>query len=132
MTVKNLQTGETFDKAANVVISARGSLNEISWPQISGLWDFKGKIMHSADWDERCVSCISGGSGADSVRYDLRHKRVGVIGNGSSAIQIVPNVRKLDGVNMWCFARSPTWISPTFGDMAMMKLGLDPADSTCT
>ena len=80
----------------------------------------------------RGASPASLGNEADLSSFDLRHKRVGIIGNGSSAIQIVPNVRKLDGVNMWCFARSPTWISPTFGDMAMMKLGLDPADSNCT
>lgn len=46
-------TGEVFNKTANVLVSARGGLNDISWPKIDGLWDFKGKLMHSASWDER-------------------------------------------------------------------------------
>ncbi len=64
-------------------------------------------------------------------RYDLRNKRVGVIGNGSSAIQIVPNVRKLEGVEMKVFMRSRTWISTNFGDVAMMQLGMDPTVTDC-
>lgn len=55
MTVENTVTGETFVDEADVVISARGTLNDISWPQIPGLSDMKIPMMHSAAWDERCV-----------------------------------------------------------------------------
>lgn len=64
-------------------------------------------------------------------RYDFRNKRVGVIGNGSSSIQIVPSLQPLEGVKMTVFMRSPTWVSGAFGDAAMMALGLDPTDSSC-
>ena len=61
-------------------------------------------------------------------RYDFRSKRVGVIGNGSSSIQIVPSLQPVEGVSMTVFMRSPTWISSNaFGDAAMVALGLDPA-----
>ena len=45
------------------------------WPDIPGLHNFKGELVHSADWPE-----------------DLKYagKRVAVIGNGSSGVQIVP------------------------------------------
>jgi hypothetical protein len=38
------------------VVSARGGLNNYVWPQIEGLWSFKGKVVHSAAWDESCVN----------------------------------------------------------------------------
>lgn len=59
MTVKDALSGETFTDEANIVIGARGSLNDYKWPEISGLKDFKGALMHSAAWDARSVcQCI--------------------------------------------------------------------------
>jgi cation diffusion facilitator CzcD-associated flavoprotein CzcO len=52
VTVTNLTTGEAFEDVANVVITARGQLNEVSMPDTPGLRDFKGKVMHSAEWDD--------------------------------------------------------------------------------
>lgn len=48
------------------------------WPEIEGLHEFKGKLLHSARWD---------------ANYDFKSKRIAVIGAGSSAIQIVPNLQ---------------------------------------
>lgn len=67
----------------------------------------------------------------DAFRYDFSNKRIGVIGNGSSAIQIVPSLQKLSGVDMKVFMRSRTWISGSFGDPAMVELGLDPSVPEC-
>ena len=50
--VKNLTTGETFVDEADVVIGARGAFTRTLWPEIDGLWDFAGKIVHSGQWDE--------------------------------------------------------------------------------
>ncbi len=44
--------GHVFDDQADVVISAMGGLDRWSWPDILGLESFKGKLMHSAQWDE--------------------------------------------------------------------------------
>jgi cation diffusion facilitator CzcD-associated flavoprotein CzcO len=49
---------------------------------------------------------------------------VGVIGGGSSAIQIVPQLQKLAGTQLKCFVRSKTWISQPFGAQTMANLGL--------
>jgi cation diffusion facilitator CzcD-associated flavoprotein CzcO len=54
VTVRNLKTNSDFKDTADVVISARGHLNQIAWPKIDGLGDFGGKLMHSGAWDERC------------------------------------------------------------------------------
>ncbi|KAG5765928.1 hypothetical protein H9Q72_006007 [Fusarium xylarioides] len=116
LTVKNVKTGETFEDTANILVSAKGGLNQIAWPEIKGLKQFAGKLMYSGAWDESC---------------DLNNKRVGVIGNGSSAIQIVPAIQPLEGIKVTCFARSPTWIIPAFGDSAMQKLRMDPSQTKC-
>ena len=52
----NLTTGETLEDTAHIVITGRGQLNEVSWPDVPGLRTFKGKIMHSAEWDDEYVS----------------------------------------------------------------------------
>jgi cation diffusion facilitator CzcD-associated flavoprotein CzcO len=59
ITVQNLATGETIQDQADVLISARGTLNTPSWPEIDGLETYKGKVMHSAKWDERYSICHS-------------------------------------------------------------------------
>lgn len=76
MSLKNLTTGESFQDTSDVLISAQGNLNNMAWPEIEGLRSFKGEIMHYAKWNEK---------------YDFTNKKVGVIGSGSSAIQIVPS-----------------------------------------
>lgn len=54
--LERTDTGEVFrEEGVDVVIAARGLLNEPSWPDISGLERFKGKLMHSAEWDEQYV-----------------------------------------------------------------------------
>lgn len=60
LAVSNLSTGETFEDEANVLISARGGLNIPAWPDIPGLQTkFKGKVMHSAEWDESWVLLLT-------------------------------------------------------------------------
>ena len=66
-----------------------------------------------------------------SRSYDFKGKRVGVIGNGSSAIQIIPSIQKTEGISLSCFMRSPTWIASAFGDVPMVQLGLDPTVTEC-
>ena len=57
--------------------------------------------------------------------FDYTNKRIGVIGSGSSAIQIVPQMQKLEGSKVSCFIRNKTWIAMPFGAQAAEKLHLD-------
>lgn len=43
---------------ADVVISARDTLNDISWPDVPGLTEMTIPVMHSAAWDDRYVNSI--------------------------------------------------------------------------
>lgn len=42
---------EEFEDTADFVFCGAGSLSRWSWPDIEGLKDFRGKLMHAADWD---------------------------------------------------------------------------------
>lgn len=72
--------------------------------------------MHSAAWDQD---------------YDFKNKNIGVIGGGSSSIQIVPELQKVEGAKLSCFVRSKVWLSNRIGDVTMKQLGWDPSDIEC-
>lgn len=81
---------------ADVVVSATGPLSDPKIPDIPGLDGFPGKVFHSARWDHG---------------YDLRGKRVAMVGTGASAIQIVPEIQKeVRGLTL--FQRTPPWVLP--------------------
>lgn len=50
--VQDAESGSVYSDECDVLISATGALNSWKWPNIPGLHDFKGKLMHSASWDE--------------------------------------------------------------------------------
>jgi cation diffusion facilitator CzcD-associated flavoprotein CzcO len=60
------------------LLLATGSLSAVNRTNIPGLDDFAGELLHTADWPHRPV--------------EFAGKRVGVIGTGSSGIQLVPVV----------------------------------------
>lgn len=80
----------------NVVISAVGAFTTPKWPDIPGLNEFAGPLVHTSGWDPR---------------VDLHDKRVAVIGNGASAMQLVPAIA--DTVRaLTVFQRSKQWAAP--------------------
>ncbi|CAG9953894.1 unnamed protein product [Clonostachys rosea f. rosea IK726] len=97
-TVKIEIDGKLIEDKADVIINASGVLNNWKWPNVKGLDKFKGHRVHSAAWDHD---------------YDFTNKRVALIGNGSSAIQILPSIQPIVK-QLTTFIRSPTWISPNF------------------
>lgn len=86
--------GRSF--SARVLISGMGALSNPAYPQVPGIEKFQGKTFHSAHWDHD---------------YDLRGKRVAVIGTGASAIQFVPQIQK-QVAQLDLYQRTPPWILP--------------------
>jgi hypothetical protein len=64
-------------------------------------------------------------------RYDFKNKRIGLIGGGSSAVQILPSLQQLEGTTINNFVRGKVWIAGAFFDSTMEKLGLDPKVLSC-
>jgi hypothetical protein len=42
---------EVFEDRADILFTGVGSLSRWKWPDIEGLHDFKGTLVHSARWD---------------------------------------------------------------------------------
>lgn len=87
---------------ARTVVLASGPLPDSRWPDIRGLDSYRGHTIHSARWDHD---------------YDVTGKRVGVVGTGASAVQIVPELVKTAG-SVKVFQRTPGWVMPRL-DVAM-------------
>ena len=91
------KSGKEETVEANVVVNAHGPLDRWEWPNIPGLNDFAGNLMHSAAWDET---------------VDLKGKRVALIGTGASGAQIGPKIAE-DVDKLTVFMRSRHWILPS-------------------
>jgi cation diffusion facilitator CzcD-associated flavoprotein CzcO len=91
-----IETADGSKDEGDFVIAATGVLHHPNYPDIAGLDSFGGTLFHSARWNHH---------------VPLSGKRVGVIGTGSSAIQIVAAV--VDQVaELSLFQRTPQWIMP--------------------
>ncbi|VTT55935.1 unnamed protein product [Fusarium fujikuroi] len=92
--LKLFQDGEEKEDECDVLIDGSGFLNNWHWPDIPGLHDFKGHIVHTADWDPS---------------INVAGKKVAVIGNGSSGVQVLPHLQKT-AAQLTTYVRTPTWI----------------------
>lgn len=87
-------TGEQY--VAEVLVGATGPLVTPVIPAVPGRSDFAGPAFHTARWDHS---------------VDLRGKRVGVVGTGASAIQVVPAIAP-EVERLHVFQRTPAWVLP--------------------
>ena len=81
---------------ADVVVSAVGLFGAARYPDIEGLADFSGHLMHTAHWD---------------ATVDLTGKRVAVVGTGASGVQVVPELAGT-AARLTVFQRTPPWMVP--------------------
>jgi cation diffusion facilitator CzcD-associated flavoprotein CzcO len=78
------------------LVSGVGGLHIPQVPELPGITEFKGQTWHSAQWNHE---------------YDLRGKKVAVVGTGASAVQFVPKIAP-DVAELTLFQRTPPWIMP--------------------
>lgn len=88
-------TGESF--VANYAVMATGVLSVAQVPSMKGLEDYRGRWFHTGDWPEEGV--------------DVAGRRVGVIGTGSSATQLIPLVAE-EADHLYVFQRTPNYTMP--------------------
>lgn len=92
----DIETKSGIRNQADVVIAATGVLHHPSYPKIKGLESFEGACFHTARWDH-------------SVPLD--GKRIGIIGNGSTGVQLV-SALAARASKLKHFQRTPQWIMP--------------------
>lgn len=111
----HLETAAGLTDEVDVVIAATGVLHHPRMPDIEGLDAFDGACFHSARWDHRAP---------------LDGARIGVIGTGSTAIQITSGV--IDRVaRLSLFQRTAQWVlqvdNPPYTEEEQDGYRADPA-----
>nr|WP_319444942.1 MULTISPECIES: NAD(P)/FAD-dependent oxidoreductase [unclassified Mycobacterium] len=107
---------ETLD--ADVVVSAVGLFAEPRLPDIEGLADFTGPLVHTSRWD-------------DTIAW--AGKRVGVVGTGASGVQVIPELADV-AAQVTVFQRTPPWMVPKddrhFTPEELARFRSDPVAAT--
>lgn len=91
-----LRTATGDEITARYMIGATGVLTRPKQPDIPGADRFTGLVMHTARWDHA---------------QDLTGKRVGIIGTGASAVQVIPEIAP-KVAHLTVFQRTPIWCLP--------------------
>jgi 4-hydroxyacetophenone monooxygenase len=81
---------------ANAIVNAVGTFTNPKFPNFEGKELFEGQIVHPARWPDD---------------LDLTGKRVAIIGNGSTGVQLLAPIAE-DAAQVHVFQRTPQWISP--------------------
>jgi len=88
--------GDAGELQADIVVSAVGLFGRARLPDIDGLSEYRGALLHTSAWDPD---------------VDLTGRRVAVIGTGASAVQVVPELARIaSGVSV--FQRTAPWMVP--------------------
>jgi cation diffusion facilitator CzcD-associated flavoprotein CzcO len=103
---------------ADVVVFATGLFGEPRRPDIDGIDSFAGEVLHSARWDHS---------------VPLAGRRVGVIGTGASAAQLIPEVAEV-AAHTTIFQRTPPYVlprkDPEYTAEQHERFATDPAELT--
>ena len=94
-----VQTDQGDTCTARFLISAAGCLSAAKVPDMAGLADFKGSWYHTGNWPHEPV--------------DFSGQRVGVIGTGSSGIQLIPTIAR-QAKEVVVFQRTPNFSIPAW------------------
>jgi cation diffusion facilitator CzcD-associated flavoprotein CzcO len=110
----HLETAAGHRDVVDVVIAATGVLHHPSHPDIEGIDTFEGAMFHTARWDHDVA---------------LEGARIGIIGTGSTAVQITSAV--VDGAEkLSLFQRTAQWVlpqqNPEYGDDEKEAFRVDP------
>lgn len=89
--------------SSEYVIVATGSLGKPKIPDLTGMSDFQGHIFHTARWNY----AVTGGSPQSPRLERLKDKRVGIIGTGATAVQVIPELAKWSK-EVHVFQRTPS------------------------
>ena len=103
-------SGEDF--TCRYLVTALGLLSKQNFPDLPGMNDFKGEIYHTGHFPKE---------------YDFSTKRVGVIGCGSTGVQVITNLGPR-AKQLLCFQRHPQYSVPS-GDGPVSKEYRDSVNS---
>ncbi|KAF4770228.1 hypothetical protein N7455_006142 [Penicillium solitum] len=108
VTVEHVDGSKIYEEELDVVINAIGHFNAWKLPDYEGINNYKGELFHSSNWDPS---------------IDLKGKRIALIGNGASGLQVLPSIQPFAS-HVDHYARNPTWIADSFssGNVGVRRL----------
>ena len=92
-----IETKSGVRARARFVLAATGLLSAHQFPDYAGVDSFKGISLHSARWPKETI--------------DFSGKRVGIIGSGPTAVQIIQSIAP-DVAHLTVFQRTANWCTP--------------------
>ena len=106
-----ISTDDGKTVSAQYFIMGTGGLSVPMLPALPGIENFKGRIVHTAQWPREGV--------------DLKGKRVGIIGTGATGIQVIQTIAGEVG-HLTVFQRTPNYTipmrNPKYDDAARAEL----------
>ena len=95
--VWNVTVSDGRELKCRFLVLALGLLSQPTMPRIPGVEDFEGRSWHTHGWPHETV--------------DLSDQRVGIIGTGATAIQVIGEIADKVG-ELTVFQRRPNWVAP--------------------
>lgn len=89
-----LADGQTL--SARYLITATGFLSQPHTPEIPGIHSFEGTVIHTTAWDDG---------------FDPAGQRIGLIGTGATAVQLIPELAKKAG-ELTVYQRTAIYVVP--------------------
>jgi len=117
-----IEAEDGYRARADWFVTALGPLSVPQMPRIDGMEDFRGRSFHTAEWPREPLA--------------LAGKRVGVIGTGATAVQLIQEIAATVG-RLTVFQRSPNWCAPLHNSpidaetQARIKAGYDEMFAFC-
>ncbi|KAL1998000.1 hypothetical protein VTN02DRAFT_225 [Thermoascus thermophilus] len=107
LTLRDLgDDGRIYEEKLDILVSAIGHFNAWKLPDYPGIDSYRGVLFHSSNWNHD---------------FDPRGKRIALIGNGASGLQVLPSIQPLAG-HVDHYARNRTWIVDSFGVTGIRRL----------
>lgn len=106
LTLEDLNTSSVYEEELDIIINALGHFNAWKLPEYEGIDQFQGTLFHSSNWDHNA---------------ELAGKRIALIGNGASGLQVLPSIQPLAS-HVDHYARNRTWVAGSFGETGVRRL----------
>ncbi|OJJ46755.1 hypothetical protein ASPZODRAFT_66443 [Penicilliopsis zonata CBS 506.65] len=90
---------KVYEEKLDVLVNATGHFNAWKLPDYEGIERFQGALFHSSNWDHK---------------VELKGKRIALIGNGASGLQVLPSIQPIAS-HVDHYARNRTWVADSFG-----------------
>ncbi|KAJ5684011.1 uncharacterized protein N7477_000356 [Penicillium maclennaniae] len=103
-------SNKIYEEKLDVIINAIGHFNAWQLPDYEGIEHYRGALFHSSNWNHT---------------IDLKGKRIALIGNGASGLQVLPSIEPIAS-HIDHYARNPTWIADSFSSGSTGVRRLEP------